>query len=63
MSYKQLENGKYEISRWELISLLWAEQKLNALECGWVDNWEWYWIEEWKNVDEVEVDFLNENNW
>lgn len=33
---------KIEIDRKRLIELLAAELELNALNCGGVDNWDWY---------------------
>jgi len=53
------------ISKQKLAELLRAKEKLNALENGGVDNWEWYdkSLEEWhKNNDLIESreELLNE---
>ena len=42
----------FKITKSQLVELLMAEAKLNALESGGVDNWEWY--------GESRKDFLKE---
>lgn len=53
---------KYLIEESELRDLLYAYNKLAALECGGVDNWEWYggavydYLEEFKEEERIEND-------
>ena len=42
MNIKRLENGNFEIDEETLKELLITRYKLNALECGGVDNWQHY---------------------
>lgn len=42
MKIKKLENGNYEVEKEFLKNLLYSDEKLNALEIGGVDNWEYY---------------------
>lgn len=39
---KKLANGNYELTRDELEVYLEGYYKNEALECGGVDNWDWY---------------------
>lgn len=50
----------YVLSKAELLSLLEDQAKLEALECGGVDNWEWYGesIEESEYYDEKECEIV-----
>ena len=55
MEIKKLENGNYEITREYLEELLYSYHRLNALECGGVDNWQDYC--------DVLNDYLSEEDW
>ena len=50
-------NGAIEISKDEYISLLMAKEKLDRLEIGGVDNWEWYGesISQEEDLEDMEI--------
>ena len=57
---------QFLITETRLRELLEAEARLEALECGGVDNWDWYgdslcdWLKEfksWNNMQNKDIDF------
>ena len=53
-----IEDGEIKgvtLSKWNYIELINAQEKLEALESGGVDNWEWYEEVEWKIVEDITV--------
>ena len=56
------KDGMYKLTLKELRSLLMDSERLNALECGGVDNWFGYEesFAEYGNINEAVDDLLNE---
>ena len=53
--------AKIEITKEEYFSLRCASEKLNRLESGGVDNWDWYGESIWGDSNEEDFDEWEEN--
>jgi len=68
MEVKKLENGNYEIDKETLEEFLYSYHRLNALECGGVDNWQDYcdvlndYLSEEEDWDDFIQNLINEIN-